>query len=394
MGKMDTIKNTPFSENDIAFLAANRAEYYQYYSLAKLYIDKEDYSNAIINITNYETSTGVDCQIYICLLRTLMGLPTNQVKEPSDIVSKTKIGKRVLTNYRMFIQAVNIQDYEQAEKHLAVCIKLLDINNYRFDLSYLMKLVLRIKTMFERDKRKEEIMSLKSYVMTSKNLGRNYILLKKLNELEPDNVDTLILLVAILIVFENYVEAQYYVNIALKLRPDNVRLQHNLAIINEKNKTASDFIQETRIDNQIDSFLAEGKNQRAIKIAIQAFEDTGNYDFIYRIGIILYTMQEYQQAKNFFMKYVNSDKHIYLKQVYYYLFYINRLLGEDNDEVLKQVYALSSFDGIVITYQHFIDTLNKDWHFTDRMIDSIEKELYVQEQSKAPEKTIGTLKGE
>ncbi len=391
---MDTIKNTPFSENDIAFLAANRAEYYQYYSLAKLYIDKEDYSNAIINITNYETSTGVDCQIYICLLRTLMGLPTNQVKEPSDIVSKTKIGKRVLTNYRMFIQAVNIQDYEQAEKHLAVCIKLLDINNYRFDLSYLMKLVLRIKTMFERDKRKEEIMSLKSYVMTSKNLGRNYILLKKLNELEPDNVDTLILLVAILIVFENYVEAQYYVNIALKLRPDNVRLQHNLAIINEKNKTASDFIQETRIDNQIDSFLAEGKNQRAIKIAIQAFEDTGNYDFIYRIGIILYTMQEYQQAKNFFMKYVNSDKHIYLKQVYYYLFYINRLLGEDNDEVLKQVYALSSFDGIVITYQHFIDTLNKDWHFTDRMIDSIEKELYVQEQSKAPEKTIGTLKGE
>ena len=391
---MDTIKNTPFSENDIAFLAANRAEYYQYYSLAKLYIDKEDYSNAVINMTNYETSTGVDCQIYICLLRTLMGLPTNQVKEPSDIVAKTKIGKRVLTNYRMFIQAVNIQDYEQAEKHLAVCIKLLDINNYRFDLSYLMKLVLKIKTMFERDKRKEEIMSLKSYVMTSKNLRRNYILLKKLNELEPDNVDTLILLVEILIVFENYVEAQYYVNIALKLRPDNVRLQHNLAIINEKNKTASDFIQETRIDNQIDSFLAEGKNQRAIKIASQAFEDTGNYDFIYRIGIILYTMQEYQQAKNFFMKYVNSGKHIYLKQVYYYLFYINRLLGEDNDEVLKQVYALSSFDGIVITYQHFIDTLNKDWHFTDRMIDSIEKELYVQEQSKAPEKTIGTLKGE
>lgn len=391
---MDTIKNTPFSEDDIALLASSREEYYQYYSLAKLYIDKEDYPKAIANITKYEEATGADCQIYICLLRTLMGLPTNQVKEPSGLVAKTKMSKRVLNNYRMFIQAVNIQDYDLAEKHLAVCIKLLDINNYRFDLTYLMKLVLKIKTMFEQDKRKEEIASLKSYVMTSKNLGRNYILLKKLYELEPNNVDTLILLVEILIGFENYMEAKYYVNIALNLRPDNVRLQHNLAIINEKNKTASDFIRETRIDNQIDSFLAEGKNQRAIKVAEKAFEDTGNYDFIYRIGIILYTMGEYQQAKNFFMKYVNSGKHIYLKQVYYYLFYINRFLGEDNDEVLKQVYALSSFDGIVIPYLHFIDTLNKDWLFNDRMIDSIERELYVQEQSKAPEKTIGALKEE
>ena len=151
-------------------------------------------------------------------------------------------------------------------------------------------------------------------------------------------------------------------------------MQHNLAIINEKNKTASDFIRETRIDNQIDSFLAEGRNQRAIKVAEKAFEDTGNYDFIYRIGIILYTMQEYAQAKNFFMRYVNSGKHIYLKQVYYYLFYINRLLGEDNNEVAHHAYALSSFDGIVITYQHFYDTLNKDCFFNDRMIDGIEKE--------------------
>ena len=347
-----------------------------YHGLFKIAIIEEDYPLAYSYINKYGVLSGIDVSIYKSLLL--------KINENSDIIipsSEEVLGQRHLykplrTNYKLLIDAINSNNFDKAYKHVQVCIKLVKEQGYHLDLSYLERLVITLKNKMSLEQTNSEKKELQNIVATSDNLGHMYMLLIKLHELDPMDINNLYMLIEISIAFENYEQARIYLNKAYKINPDSKRIQYYDALLREKNIGIDEFIKYMRKRLQLNELVKNRKYPEAINVCIENI-NTNSY-FLYMIGVILFKVGSYSEAKRVFMKYLTANCTSELKEIYYYMFYIDYSL-ENNGYLMfaRKAFELSSFDGIDVSLDSFISYLLSLDTFDSSNIKDIEQKLFV-----------------
>lgn len=349
-----------------------------YYGLFKIYMEQGKYDFALENIKKYESYSGIDCEIYTSLINIYLYNKDIMIDNKDNVFGHYKMNEPIMRNYNLGIDSINKGNYEQALKHIRVCIKLIKKDNYHIDLTILENLLVKINSIHSEIERKKQITSLKEQFLSNDNYGFNYLCLKRLLELESDDINILILLIECCISLVNYNDAKYYLELAKsKLNIPNTRLDYLEKKINSMSKDPRNYLKELRNKLSIEKLVLANDIEAALDLCELYTYETDDPNYIYIAGVILYKYNYYEEALNYFERYRNYGSS-YLKQTYYYLYYIYNWLN-DNEKAnyyATMIYDLSKYEGLDISLPVFESQLLFYAHnFSDECMIELEKKL-------------------
>lgn len=359
-----------------------------HYELFKIYVTRTNYEEALQQIKLYEMKSRINCDIYINLLNRYLYNRRDYINQSTSILGINNIPKSILLNYNLMIDSINRQDYIKALKHVSVCIKLIKKRKYDIDLTILQQILTNVKDMYYENEKKNKIKELEECYYNSNNYGMDHYILMKLFKLDPNNINTIILLIENSILLVDYDTAEQFLKLVeTKITISNKRLDYlklkikslksPMYIGSTKNIDLQKLFETTNNIRIIEEESIKGNVEASINYGLNLFEKTTNSDYLYIVAKIMYNNGLYQDSLKLFKDYI-SIGNIYLKQAYYYLFFINKLLNNEEEAsyYASLVYDLSSFIGIDIDLNDYEKNIfcYVD-NFSDYSIIEIEKNI-------------------
>lgn len=323
-----------------------------YHGLFKIDMINENYESALNNINLYSKYSGIDCSIYVALLNKLINNRDITFDNKDNILGQYKLSAPIMINYNLALKYINAEDYHKAIKHINVCQKLLNIKGIIINLSYVEDLLIKLRNKYFEHDRRTKLKEIKETILTSDNNGSRYMLLNEFHDLEPNNINVLILLIEISITFEDYEQAAIYLNKALEFGITLPRLENYHNIIEEQMLYSEDFLNNARSNQRLDMLLECGKYEQAKELSTKRFEETGNPAYIYSLAYTLYMEGKLEESAQLFIKYITLGN-TYLKMSYYCLFFIAYELKNEDlaNHYLVATYNLSKFYNINISLE-------------------------------------------
>lgn len=359
-----------------------------HYELFKIYVKRTNYEEALQQIKLYEIKSGINCDIYINLLNRYLYNRRDYINQSTSFLGINNIPKAILLNYNLMIDSINRQDYIKALKHVSVCIKLIKKRKHDIDLTILQQILTDVKDMYYENEKKNKIKELEECYYNSNNYGMDHYILMKLFKLDPNNINTIILLIENSILLFDYDTAEQFLKLVeTKITISNKRLDYLKLKIKSlkspmymgstKNIDLHKLFETTNNIRIIEEESIKGNVEASINYGLNLFEKTTNSDYLYIVAKIMYNNGLYQDSLKLFKDYISIGT-IYLKQAYYYLFFINKLLNNEEEAsyYASLVYDLSSFIGIDIDLNDYEKNIfcYVD-NFSDYSIIEIEKNI-------------------
>lgn len=359
-----------------------------HYELFKIYVKCTNYEEALQQIKLYEMKSGINCDIYINLLNRYLYNRRDYINQSTSFLGINNVPKAILLNYNLMIDSINRQDYIKALKHVSVCIKLIKKRKHDIDLTILQQILTDVKDMYYENEKKNKIKELEECYYNSNNYGMDHYILMKLFKLDPNNINTIILLIENSILLFDYDTAEQFLKLVeTKITISNKRLDYLKLKIKSlkspmymgstKNIDLHKLFETTNNIRIIEEESIKGNVEASINYGLNLFEKTTNSDYLYIVAKIMYNNGLYQDSLKLFKDYISIGT-IYLKQAYYYLFFINKLLNNEEEAsyYASLVYDLSSFIGIDIDLNDYEKNIfcYVD-NFSDYSIIEIEKNI-------------------
>lgn len=359
-----------------------------HYELFKIYVKCTNYEEALQQIKLYEMKSGINCDIYINLLNRYLYNRRDYINQSTSFLGINNVPKAISLNYNLMIDSINRQDYIKALKHVCVCIKLIKKRKHDIDLTILQQILTDLKDMYYENEKKNKIKELEECYYNSNNYGMDHYILMKLFKLDPNNINTIILLIENSILLFDYDTAEQFLKLVeTKITISNKRLDYLKLKIKSlkspmymgstKNIDLHKLFETTNNIRIIEEESIKGNVEASINYGLNLFEKTTNSDYLYIVAKIMYNNGLYQDSLKLFKDYISIGT-IYLKQAYYYLFFINKLLNNEEEAsyYASLVYDLSSFIGIDIDLNDYEKNIfcYVD-NFSDYSIIEIEKNI-------------------
>lgn len=359
-----------------------------HYELFDIYIKQCKYENALEQIKIYEVKSGIDCGIYINLLNNYLYTDQFIIFKYKYISNLNCTSKPILSNYGFMIDSINNKDYQKALKHVNVCIKLIEKWQYDIDLTMIKQILVSIKHVNDRTIKQQRIRELTEAFLNSNNCGIDYYTLVKLLKIEPDNINALILLIENAISLFDYAKAEECLHIAERIvGVSNNRINYlknklmclkSQSYLSENNNIdLKKLFESTNNMRKIEELAVTGDIKFATSYGYDLFWKTNDSDYLYIVAKAMYNNGHYDEALMVFQDYIARGM-IYLKQSYCYMFFINKLL---HNEELANYYASLAYElsSLVDVDISLIDYEQKLFSYADNFSDYsiVEVEKYI-----------------
>ncbi len=355
-----------------------------HYELFEIYMKQSKYVDALEQIKIYEKKSGINCELYISLLNNYLHDEKVIISNKANTLDNNVVSRPILSNYELMIKSLNKGDYNQALKHVNVCIKLIDKGKYDVDLT----LIRQILTSVNRKEHQKKIIELKEGYLNANNYGISYYILTTLLKLEPNNINIIILLIENSILLFDYQTAEECIQLAENilgnsnerinyLKKKVICLKAPMYLNNDQHIDLRRVVESSNNMHIIEEASINGNTEFAIEYGYNLFLQTSDSNYLYMVAKIMYNNGYYEDALKTFKDYILIGT-IYLKQAYCYLFLINKLL--QNDECASYyaslAYTLSAFIGIDISLSDYERKLfSYVDNFSDHSIVELEKDI-------------------
>lgn len=306
------------------------------YGLFKVFVAEEDWESAKTYLSMYEKS---DCKkrynftLVHRLIDECMGIENEYPLDRSTYIFANKVEYQPLReNYRLAEEAFSNHQYNRCLKHLLVCQKLATIKSITIDFSQVISMVTKLIEM----KNIRIIDELKMNILKTANSGERIILIRKILSISPQEVELYFLLI------DSYLELGAYscipeILLEVVKQPlsdiDIKRVKYYENLANEQRQYDGKMITVFR-DLQVGEVNASnGDIYQAYTSFLNGLKNSGHSLFLSKLGDLFYTNGFYQQAEQYYLRYLSSG---YENQfnVYINLYKTYKRLSKDDKALL------------------------------------------------------------
>ena len=195
--------------------------------------------------------------------------------------------------------------------------------------------------------KEDEIIKYKDYFFNTDNVGIEYYILKKLIDLDKQNINIILYLIEVTLELGDYNQANKYMSLVSNIKGKQLRYLQDK--INEFSSSKNNYLNSYRKKLYIANMFNSGKYECAFFECDSYYECTKDKDFIFIKAKLLYLLSKYEEAKNLLIEYISIGKK-FLLEANIYLFYIfNKLEQKDMaklyfEEVYELFYHNDEFD--------------------------------------------------
>lgn len=301
-----------------------------HYGLFKVAVEEEDWVSAKEHLTEYERSDRkkhYNFALVHGILDTCMGIKCNyQLKRSEYVFSNHITYPALLKNYRLAEEAFCAGRYNICLKHLLVCQKLAIIKGITIDFSSVISMAAKMIKM----RNNRVITELKSKIFNTTSIGDKIVLIRKILNVSPSEVELYFMLI------DCYIELGVYgciPEILAEIREQDMteidakRVSYYETLAYTREQYEEKLVMGIRCLQAGEHSLANGDFVKAYNCFVNGWENSNKPVFLSRLGDLFYDNGYYRQAEQYYMKYLNTvcdarlgaDIYVCLYRTYRYL---------------------------------------------------------------------------